>query len=298
MKEKTKRLRELQEQKQRRVHLESLRAELTKQQRELSEKTLALKAAMVNEQADVDALQKPGVKSLFYGLTGKKQQKLEQEEKEAFAARLNYESALREQTALEQRSNEIDAELGSLGTCSEEYEALIKELLLIIQDEKLAQQNEGLHICMKQITDAKTQIAGAIVQIETVNKHLKEAERWASAVQFSSGEAEERSMFDALDNARRVMGHLQEQIEQLKTKLSALDMELEISYHANVISGMKNRMLSGAAVMQMVKHAYGQNHAISRKLPEIMEQLEYLQRKTERELDDCCETIIKMAWSG
>ena len=128
MNDKIKRLRELREMKSRKAYLESLRTELTKQQRELSEKTLTLKAAMDNEQEDVDALQKPGVKSLFYGLTGKKQQKLGQEEKEAFAARLNYESALREQTALEQRSNEIDAELASLGTCSEEYEALIKEL--------------------------------------------------------------------------------------------------------------------------------------------------------------------------
>ena len=298
MKEKTKRLRELQEQKHRRVHLESLRSELTKQQRELSEKTQALKAAMVNEQADVDALQKPGVKSLFYSLTGKKQQKLEREEKEANAARLSYERALCEQTELEQRLNAAEAELSSLGECTEEYDAVMKELLLVIRDETLAQQNDRLRIRMKQVTDAKIQIDEVKVQIEDVNVCLKEAERWASTVQINHGEAEERFMFDALDNARRGMGHLQEQIQQLKMKVSAFNIEAELPYHANVVSGMNNRMLSGTAVMQMVKHAYGQNYAVTRQLSEITEQLEYIQRKTEREMDDCCEKLLKMAEKG
>ena len=129
MKEKTKRLRELQEQKQRRVHLESLRAELTKQQRELSEKTLALKAAMVNEQADVDRLQRGGLVSLFYELLGSKEKKLEKEKQEAYAARMKYEAAAREQADLEHRLRRANEEYCSLRESEGEYDRLLGELL-------------------------------------------------------------------------------------------------------------------------------------------------------------------------
>ena len=54
MKEKREQLRKLQEKKQRKQHLESLRAELTKQLEELNERVTFLKNAAYYEQKDVD----------------------------------------------------------------------------------------------------------------------------------------------------------------------------------------------------------------------------------------------------
>ena len=73
MKEKAKRLRELQEQKSRKDRLESLRGELTAQQRELSEKTIQLRVIMNKEQRDVDRLEKGGLLAAIFDLMGKKE---------------------------------------------------------------------------------------------------------------------------------------------------------------------------------------------------------------------------------
>ena len=95
MYDKIKRLRELREMKSRKLHLEALRSELTKQLEELNERVTFLKNAAYYEQKDVDRLEKGGLASLVYDLFGKKEQKLEKEKQEAYAARMKYEAAAR-----------------------------------------------------------------------------------------------------------------------------------------------------------------------------------------------------------
>lgn len=293
MNDNIKRLRELQEKKLRKVRLESLREELTTQQRELSEICLRLKNEVVSEHKDVEQLKKPGVKSLLFSLIGKKEKKLEQEQREVREAQLKYENAVREQQNVENRLCTVEAELSELEKYTAEYDFLRKKLLMEINDAETLQRVSALNDRIYKISEVKNEIKQVLEHMESVRNHLKEAERWASAVQIAGGEAEERSMYHELDLARRAMGHLQVQIEQLQLQLTELGVKEEISFSANIVSGFKNRMLSGTAVIQMVKHVYGQNYITKVKLQSVLEQLDVLQRKTEEQLDNCFMELIR-----
>ena len=65
-----------------------------------------LRQAWDKEQADVDRLEGASLSALLASLTGRKEERLEQEEAEALAARLQYQSAQRQ---LEEVQRELEA---------------------------------------------------------------------------------------------------------------------------------------------------------------------------------------------
>ena len=292
MHEKIIRLRELSEQRKRMAHLESGRSALTKQQRELTEQTAALKTAMEREQADVEALRKGGVKALFYGLTGKKQQKLEQEQVEAHTARLQYEAALRELTEAEHSLRRTEAELGTLEGCADEYTALLWELMAYGKDRDSEVQLRELDEKWRMIVAAKSLTQHAMEQIQLLEQHLDEANRWAFVRQDRNRGDEE------LRKARRIMVPLQEQIGSLNADLEALGMGKPIRFYASMISGLGDSMMAGAGMEQMVKNAKQQNRTVQKVLEDISEELTAQERNAIEEMDKCCERVIKTICKG
>ena len=275
MNDKIKRLRELREMKSRKAYLESLRTELTKQQRELSEKTLTLKAAMDNEQEDVDALQKPGVKSLFYGLIGKKEKKLEKEQLEAREAKGAYQAAVWELESVERKLERNTVELEGLAFCEAEYEALMKELLLEIKDDDTS-EIEALNERLAEAKKEKLKTEEAVQQIKTVRSHLQEALRWCSTVTVENNEAA-RKRDKALLDARWGLNSLQKQVQQLKT---------EVKIYPTILSGIGSETLPGQAILQMIKNTFGHLSQAEKPLREHLEQTVILGRSLEQGRDE------------
>lgn len=292
MNQKIKRLRELRARRDRKAQLESLRVVLTKQQRELREQTAVLQSAMEREQADVEALRKGGVKALLYGLTGKKQQKLEQEQTEAHNARLQYEAALRELTEAEHGLCRAEAELAELEGCADEYTALLWELMAYGKDRDSEVQLRELNEKWRMIVAAKALTQHAMEQIQLLEQHLDEANRWAFVRQDRNRGDEE------LRKARRIMVPLQEQIGRLNADLEALGMGTPIRFYASMISGLGDSMMAGAGMEQMVKNAKQQNRTVQKALEDISEQLTVQERNTIEEMDKCCERVIKTIDKG
>lgn len=279
------RLQELQEQKRRRAHLETLRRELTKEQEELTRRETDLRAEMEREQRDVDSLQKPGVKSLLYGITGKKAQKLESEQAEARDARMKYEAALRDRADVEYRLHRVDGELAELDGCASEYEALVTEVLAAMTDTEAKREIEALTCRVHSIQAAKNEIHRIFEDIDCVREHLVEAQKKAVRVQYS-GESTESIKYDELRDARRIMNQIEERLAALKPALCGIGIETNIKYYAKLLSNYNDDMMGGVGLLQMIKHVHGQNNGTKTALEEIKERLDTAQQSAERELDD------------
>ena len=307
MNEKTKRLRELQEQKQRRVHLESLRSELTKQQRELSEKTQALKAAMVNEQADVDRLQRGGLVSLFYELLGSKEKKLEKEKQEAYAARMKYEAAAREQTDLEHRLRCANEEYCSLGESEGEYDRLLGELLREIKaagdsrsEEVLRTEQEiGRHNeVIREITEAIAAANEASSAADAVLSHLSDAEGWATWDLFGGGLLSDIAKHSALDAAQDAVNVLQSKLRSFKTELVDVNMEANVQISVDGFLGFADFFFDGFfmdyAVMDHIEKAIAEVRITKENIKGIMNTLRNMQSQREAEVHSLREQLAKL----
>ena len=94
-------LQKLQEQIARRRQVEAQISELRTQRSTLSTRVRELEVIKMQEQADVDKLEGRSLAAFFYNVIGKMDEQLNKEREEAYAARVQYDAAARELSAVE-----------------------------------------------------------------------------------------------------------------------------------------------------------------------------------------------------
>ena len=118
-------LQKLQEQIARKRQLEAQVSELRTQRSTLSTRVRELEAIKMQEQADVDKLEGRSLAAFFYNVIGKMDEQLNKEREEAYAARVKYDAAARELTAVEDELARYEAELSSLRDCERQYHTYV-----------------------------------------------------------------------------------------------------------------------------------------------------------------------------
>ena len=103
---------------------------------EIEKRLKPLEEAKIKEHSDVEKLEKGGIKSFFYSITGQKVEKLNKEKDEAYEADKKYEAVYKEYSALCDNLNFYIAEIKKL----DEYE---KTLDCFINEKKLAMKKSG-----------------------------------------------------------------------------------------------------------------------------------------------------------
>ncbi|MBQ3258775.1 MAG: hypothetical protein IJA67_15390 [Oscillospiraceae bacterium] len=307
MNDKIQRLRALKEQMQRKAHLESLRNELTKQQRELSEKTEFLKKAAFYEQKDVERLEKGGLVSLFYELTGKKGQKLEKEQQEAYAARLKYEAAVREQQDVEHRLRRVKEESNAIGACEREYDELLNELLADIKasgdhrsEEVLRMEQEigENNALIREITEAITAGKAAASAADEVLNHLSDAEGWGTWDLFGGGLIADIAKHSALDSAQTAVAVLQSRLRSFKTELVDVDVEADVQISLDGFMSFADFFFDGIfmdyAVMNHIEQASDRVRKTKSRIREILNALSTLQTEREAAIHTLREQLARL----
>ena len=308
MNEKRERLRQLQARKQRKAHLDSLRSELSKQQRELSDKTIKLRAQMDKEQGDVDRLEKGGLVSLFYELTGKKEQKLEKERQEARAARLKYDTAAREQEEVEHRLRKVVEEYRSLRNIEGEYDALVAELLREIRaagdsrseqvlqiEREIADHNEVI----REISEALAAGNEASTAANIVLEHLSDAEGWGTWDLLGGGLLADIAKHEALDEAQRAVNVLQTKLRSFKTELVDVQVEADMQVTMDGFLGFADFFFDGFfadyAVMDHIEQSTAQVRDTKNQIKSIMDKLHSMQTAREAEVHKLQEKLAELA---
>ena len=308
MKEKSNRLRQLQEQKSRKVHLESLRSELTKQQRELSEKTIQLRAIMDKEQRDVDRLEKVGLVSLVFEVLGKKEQRLEKEKQEAYAARLKYDTALREQESMEARLRSIVEELRGIKSCEGEYEALLHEILTEIKAGGDSRKAEVLRMeqemvahqaVIRELSEAIVAGNEALSAADVVLHHLSDAEGWGTWDLLGGGLLADIAKHDALDSAQRAVDVLQVKLRSFKTELVDVNVSANVQISLDGFLSFADFFFDGFfadfAVMDHIQRSIGDLNATKGELKGIMQSLRTMQAQREAAVHSLQAELAKLA---
>ena len=120
-------LQKLQEHIARKRQLEAQVSELRTQRSTLSTRVRELEVIKMQEQADVDKLEGRSLAAFFYNVIGKMDEQLNKEREEAYAARVKYDAAARELTAVEDELARYEAELSGLRDCERQYDAVLQE---------------------------------------------------------------------------------------------------------------------------------------------------------------------------
>lgn len=236
----------LREQIAKKARLEAVLTTLKSQKGELEKRVRDLRTETENENADVEKLEKITLTSLLYKAIGKKDEKLDKERKEAYAAKLKYDTALAELDGIEERIVQTESELKPLRGCEPRYKNAVKEKAEAIRKrggeraEKLIALEEKAVYITKNINELKEAIdAGRKAKsiANEVENKLEYAHHMATRDIMGGGMLAHISKHNALDEAQNLVECLQVQLRSFKTELA--DVCISADFQVNIDGFMR-----------------------------------------------------------
>ena len=211
--------------------------ELKAQKNELNHKIYTLKKTMKREQSDVERLEKTSLSALFYTMLGQKEEKLEKEKVEAYAAKVKYDSAVTELSLLEEDLQHMEAKLGDIIADEQKYNALLEEKTEAIKvtgsidaerifqlEEQIAEQKNY----KKEIKEALSAGTLALGTALSILSSLDNAQAWGTYDLMSRGMMAGMVKHSYLDEAQSKVITLQSQLRKLKTELADVTIYAEM----------------------------------------------------------------------
>lgn len=285
--------------------LEAVLTELRSQREPLRKKTAELEKAMLQERKDVDRLEGHSLAAFFYNVVGKKNEKLEDERREFYAARVKYDACFHELEAIEQDIEATEEDLADLADCETKYAKALEAKRLAIEasgvpeaEALLAMERELTQMSgqEQELDEAVSAGTDALRTTAEVMQSIESAKDWATFDLLGGGFLSDLAKHDKLDDAQKSAQELQVQLQRFNKELSdvAIRSRLQIS-----IDGMLkfadfffDGLLADAAVLDRIKQSQTQVErtreqilTILRQLQDELENLRHKQANTRKKMD-------------
>lgn len=213
----------------RRKQLTAQVEELYRQRGERQAKVEETAAIFRKEQDDVDKLEKGGLRALLLSLTGDKEERLDQERREALAAKCQYDQARSDLDYLERKLSDLIREREGLLSAPSQLEDLWEEKAGLVKSmggprgERLValdrEQTELLHQ-QKELREAISAGENAKRLLGQVQDDLDSARSWGTWDMLGGGLVATMAKHDRLDSAQSSIRAAQRALSDFRTELA------------------------------------------------------------------------------
>lgn len=289
-------LQALQQKLSRKKHLQSLLHELHIQRKELEDKVNRLKTIMEKEQSDVDRLEGRGLTALFYGIVGKKEEKLNEQRREAVTARAKYDVVMQEMDLVQRRIGRYEDELASLKDIEMRYAYAMKQKVQLLKStntpvaEKILQYEEqisGFENQKKEIHEAISAGTKAKNIAEQVLSELDDAEGWGTWDLLGGGLISDLAKHSSLDDAQEEIEHLQVQLRRFKTELADVTIRAEMQVNIDGFLRFADYFFDGLfadwAVLDKIEESQSEVKNIINQIQAVLDKLASMLAIAEKE---------------
>ncbi|CAM3927152.1 hypothetical protein COLU111180_15005 [Cohnella lubricantis] len=218
----------IEEMHKRKRQLEQVEAEV-KKQREIARNCLS-RSEM--EQADVEELNKLSLSRVWHRITGKLEERIGVEEREAAEAQLKYDSAQAALQALEQEKAETSRLYGEVMNAEAEYERLLKEKAewIGLHDPgtaaRLEELTEEIGLLLARLRETEEAIrAGnrASERLTAASEKLRSARNWGTYDMLGGGMISTHIKHNRIEEARQIMHEAQHALRMFEKELADLN---------------------------------------------------------------------------
>lgn len=286
-------LRALEEQEARRCKVESMLRDLQAQHREREALEQETAAFLEKEQADVDALEGFSLKGLLLNLSGKKEDRLEQERREVVTARLRHDQAVRDLDWLNQEHLRLTGERETLRDIPAQLERVRaeKRALLIAQGgetgrrlEELEEQLAALRARLRETEEALRAGREARIALEQVLGELKSARDMGVWDMVGGGLFVTMAKHDYINAARDGINHAQRSLSRFRSELADVALpgcpQVEIGEFATFADCFFDGLFADWVVQSGIRDAQDNVDQVYRRVLEAMARLEEIRRTT------------------
>lgn len=279
-------LQSLQQKLSRKKHLQALLKELHTQRIELETKVASLKKIMEEDEYDVTRLERRGLASLFYGIVGKKEEKLNEERREAVTSKAKYDVAMQEMDLVQRRISRYEEELTALKDIEMQYAYALKEKVKLLKatatpvSEKILQYEEqisGFENQKKEIREAISAGNKAKNIAEQVLSELDDAEGWGTWDLLGGGLISDLAKHSSLDDAQEEIEHLQVQLRRFKTELADVTIRAEMQVNIDGFLRFADYFFDGLfadwAVLDKIEESQAEVKNIIKQIQAVLDKL-------------------------
>lgn len=289
-------LQKLQERIARKRQLEAQVSELHTQHSTLSAHVQELEAIKTQEQADVDKLEGRSLAAFFYHVIGKMDEHLNKEQEEAYAAKVKYDAAARELSAVEEELARYEAELADLHDCERQYDTVLKEKADAVKAaggtaaEEILKAEERLAFLdsqSRELQEAVSVGSGALSTTDQVLSSLDSAEGWGTWDLLGGGLISDLAKHSHLDEAQDNIERLQSQLRRFKTELA--DVRISANMQVNVDGFLRfadyffDGLFADWAVLDKISQSQERVRSTRCQIESVLSRLDGMQRSVERE---------------
>jgi len=289
------RLKELKEEMAMKKRLSSKIKELRAQKEELGYKISELEKIAEKELSDVEKLEGRSLYAFFYNVIGKKDEKLDSERKEAYEAKVKYDSAKKELEAVENYLSECISKAASINGCDVEYEMLmakkvseIKSSESEVSKELGLLENESRYVKnqIKEINEAIS--AGQVAEYfsERILDSLNSAENWGTWDLIGGGLVADLAKHSHLDTAQDMVEDLQIQLRKFKTELADIRIQTDAKVNLDSFTRFADYFFDGLfmdyTVLEKIRNSEESVMDTNRKIGDVLYKLKKMRDEYEK----------------
>ena len=209
--------------------LEGMLQELKSQEAPLANKVALLEMQMIQERRDVDRLEGHSLAAFVYHVLGRKEEKLDTERREFYAARVKYDAAARELKFIRQDIESTEEDLRDLQNCEVLYAEALERKRAAIEAAGLPESASILakgrelnllrcqSVELDEAVEAGTQ---ALHALHLVSESLVGADSWEAIDNWGGGKLADIAKHELLDEAQKNIEELQVHLQKFNKELA------------------------------------------------------------------------------
>ena len=233
---------ELQQKIARKPSLEAKLLELLTQRREYDREVISLRVNFRKEQEDEEKLEGRSLANYFFQVVGKLDEKLDQERKEAYAAKVKLDAAERELAGIESDISEIQGQLNEIRVAEAQYKDELERKRATLRASgtatgdqiiKLEQRIAVMEAQKREIKEAISAGYSARGTADRILSELESADGWNTWDMFGGGGIiTHMAKHSHLDEAQDLVSDLQSKLRRFKTELA--DIQITANMQVNI----------------------------------------------------------------
>ncbi len=255
-----------------------------------------LRASCEKEQEDVDKQEGRSLAAYFYNVIGKKDEKLDKERAEAYAARVKLDAAERELSAVKSEMTAARKRLGELSGCENAYSSALESRREEIKasstpeaEELLRLEGEIAHTerQQKEIGEAIKAGNAAYAIAEKILSELDSADGWNNWDMFGGGGLiTHMAKHGHLDDAQELVETLQDKLRSFKTELAdvsiSADMQVNIDGFLRFADYFFDGLFADWAVADRIGESMNSVQKTKSQIGHLVDKLTKMKEDTER----------------
>ena len=299
---------ELQQKVAERPALEVKLRELQEQRKEYDREVISLRAALEKERADVEKLEGRSLANYFFQVVGKIDEKLDQERREAYAAKVKLDEAERELAGIEADVQEIQSRLNELQTAEIQYKEELEKKRAALKAsgtaaaERIIEIEQGiaaLEAQKKEIREAIAAGASAHSASEHILSELESADGWNTWDLFGGGGIiTHMAKHSHLDKAQDMVSELQSKLRRFKTELADIritaNMQVNIDGFLRFADYFFDGLFADWAVGSKISQSMDSVSSTKGQISATLDKLDDMEKTADRDIARLKETLDEL----